>query len=71
MSKPFDFATDSKLPNGIGALMQAAANKRAAQGFISPDGQTHLSAECCDIYDNGKGVLSAAYRAAAIRAWGK
>lgn len=66
--KPFDFANDPALSRAIGARMQAAANRRAAQGFVSPDGTTHLSAECRDLYDAGHSLLSNIYRAATMRA---
>lgn len=68
MPRPFDFAGDKSLPPSIAALMQATANRRAASGLISADGQTHTNAECRDLYDAGHGVLSATYRAAQSRA---
>lgn len=65
--KPYAFASDSKLPPALAARMQAVADARAAQGLISPDGQTHANAECRDLYNAGHGVLSAPYRAASLR----
>ena len=62
----YDFAADASLPAGLGALMQHAANKRAAQGFVSPDGQTHKNAKARDLYDAGAGLLSQSYLAASF-----
>jgi hypothetical protein len=58
--KPFNFADDPKL-GAIGALMQRAVERRAAQGLISPDGQTHRTAAQKAVYEAGHGVLSRAY----------
>lgn len=66
--KPFDFANDKNLSPAIAALMQRTANRRAAQGFISADGQTHMSNECRDLYDAGHNLLSKTYLEACDRA---
>lgn len=68
MPTPFNFAADAELPPALAARMQAAADARAAAGLISADGQTHISAECRDLYDAGHSVLSTAYSAACRKA---
>lgn len=60
MTKPFDFANDPKL-SGIGKLMQQAADRRAAQGLISVDGQTHRTAAQMALYDAGVSLHSREY----------
>jgi hypothetical protein len=67
MPSPYSFAADTSLPPAIAARMQQVANSRASRGLISADGQTHPNAECRDIYDQGHGCLSRAYRAAMPR----
>jgi hypothetical protein len=57
----FNFAADAALPTALAARMQAAADRRAAAGLISADGQTHTNATCRDLYDAGHGVLSRVY----------
>lgn len=61
MPTPFDFANDPALA-GIGGLMQRTANRRAAQGLISADGQTHRTAAQMALYDAGYSLLSREYR---------
>ena len=61
MTKPYDFTADPKLSPAIARRMQAVADRRAAAGLISPDGQTHRTAAARDLYDAGHGVLSRAY----------
>lgn len=60
MSKPFDFANDSKL-GGIGDLMQRAANRRKAQGVLFMRGRIRTAmAECLclvALYGAAWGVL--------------
>lgn len=56
----FDFANDHKLA-GIGDLMQRAANRRAAAGLVSADGQTRRTAAQMAAYDNGAGLFSREY----------
>jgi len=61
MTRPFDFASDPKLPPALAARMQAVANARAAAGLISEDGQTHRTAAQMALYDAGYSLLSHAY----------
>lgn len=65
--KPYDFASAPNLPPALAARMQKVADSRAAAGLISPDGQTHISAECRDLYNAGHGLLSATYMDARSR----
>jgi hypothetical protein len=56
----YDFANDPALA-GIGDLMQRAANRRAAQGLASADGQVHRTAAQMAAYDNGASLFSREY----------
>jgi hypothetical protein len=62
MTRPFDFASDPKLPPALAARMQAVADSRAAAGLISEDGQTHRTAAQMALYNSGYSLHSKAYR---------
>ena len=66
MTKPFNFANDPALA-GIGNPMQRTADRRAAAGLISTDGQTHRTVAQMALYDNGASLHSREYRDASGR----
>ena len=70
MTKPFNFAAADNLPAALAQRMQAVADRRAAAGLISADGQTHPTAECRDLYDAGHGLQSQPYMTARFKALG-